>query len=333
MPRQSRARAALAGAIVLLAQTAAAGERSCADIAATTSGMRITRADSVAAGTLPTDNPGRAALTGAARQGAAMPAHCRIDGAIGERIGVGGATFATGFELRLPDQWNGKMLFQGGGGMDGVVGEAIGAIPFAGATTAPALSRGYAVVSTDSGHQGRDGGDSRFAVDQQARIDHAYGAIGTVAVAARALVEARYGRPAAHSYYMGCSNGGRTAMMAAQRFPALFDGVVAGNPGFRLSHAAIGQAWNVAAFSAAAPLDATGRPVLAAALSDADLALVAAAVLRRCDGADGLVDGSVDAMSALPLRSHRAAMRRHQDADLPGGVPGGSAPARLGGGA
>jgi feruloyl esterase len=96
---------------------------------------------------------------------------------------------------------------------------------------------------------------------------------------------------------MGCSNGGRSAMMAAQRFPTLFDGVVAGAPAFRLTRAAIAQIWDTQAFLGAAPRDAEGRRILAEAFSEGDLRLVAGAVLRACDAADDLADGSIDAMA------------------------------------
>lgn len=297
MSRIRIGRLALAG--VLVAGQAGAAERACADLAALAGPqLRISRAEAVAAGQLPADNPGRAALTGAARSRAVLPAQCVVEGMIAPRPGPDGTTTGIGFQLRLPDPWNGRFLFQGGGGLDGVVNDALGAIPVSGATALPALNRGYAVVSTDSGHQGRDSSDASFATDQQARLDHGYAAIGAVTDTAKALVAARYGRPAARSYYMGCSNGGRTALMAVQRFPLAFDGVVAGDPGFRLSRAAIAQAWDVAAFNRAAPRDAAGAPILAQALTPVDLRLVADAVLKQCDALDGLADGSIDAPSA-----------------------------------
>jgi pimeloyl-ACP methyl ester carboxylesterase len=281
------------------AAAAAAEERACSVLTALARpDLRILRAEQVPEGTLPAENPGRAALTGAARAGAAMPAHCVVEGAINPRTGAGGQSFAIGFELRLPANWNGRLLFQGGGGMDGVLNEAVGAIPVAGATAPPALNRGYAVVSTDSGHRGRDASDASFALDQQARLDYGYAAIGEVSREARAVLSARYGRGPDRAYYMGCSNGGRTAMMAAQRFPTAFDGIVAGNPGFRLSRAAVAQAWDVAVLNRAAPRDAEGKPILAAALSEGDLRLLADAVLQGCDAADGVADGSIDAMAA-----------------------------------
>ncbi|AWN49899.1 tannase/feruloyl esterase family alpha/beta hydrolase [Methylobacterium terrae] len=260
--------------------------------------LRIARAEAVPAGTLPADNPGRAALTGAARARAALPAHCLVEGTIDPRVGAGGVAYGTGFQLRLPEAWNGRFLFQGGGGLDGVVGEALGAIPVSGATAPPALLRGYAVASTDSGHRGRDNADAAFGLDQQARIDFAYGAIGTVAREARALIAARYGRAPAKAYFMGCSNGGRSALMAATRYPTAFDGIVAGAPAFRLTRAALGQIWDTRAFLDAAPNDPEGKPILAEAFSEADLGLVADAVLKTCDAADGLADGAVEAVSS-----------------------------------
>ena len=297
----TRRAAAPALAVLLLAgQGAHAAEaaRPCADLQGLSGpNLRIARAEDVPAGQLPAENPGRAALTGAARSRAVLPAQCLVEGTVAPRPGVGGATTGIGFQLRLPNPWNGRLLVQGGGGVDGVVNDALGAIPVSGATALPALNRGYAVLSTDSGHQGRDSSDSSFATDQQARLDHAYAAIGPATNAARAITAAHYGRTPAHSYYMGCSNGGRTAMMAAQRFPLLFDGVVAGDPGFRLSRAAIAQAWDVAAFLRAAPAGPDQRPVLAEALTPEDLRLVTDAVLARCDALDGLKDGLVDAPS------------------------------------
>jgi feruloyl esterase len=292
------------GVVVVLAldlvfgQTAMAGQ-SCASLADLAGPqLRVSRVEDISAGQLPADNPGRAALTGAARVRAALPAHCLVEGMISPRPGLDGAGTGIGFQLRLPQPWNGRFLFQGGGGMDGVVSDAVGAIPISGATALPALDRGYAVVSTDSGHQGKDSSDAAFGTDQQARLDYAYAAIGPVTDTAKAMIAAYYGHAPDHSYYMGCSNGGRTALMAVQRFPDSFDGVVAGDPGFRLSRAAIAQAWDVNALNRAAPRDADGQPILAAALTPADLRVVTEAVLSQCDALDGLADGSVDAPSA-----------------------------------
>ena len=179
-----------------------------------------------------------AALTGISGTADTLQPHCLVEGEIEPRTGVNGKHYGTRFQLRLPENWNGKFLFQGGGGMDGFVGEALGGTPIRGSTATPALQRGYAVVSTDSGHQGRDAG---FAEDQQARLDYAYAAIGKVTRVAKQLIQQNYTKEPQHSYFMGCSNGGRAALMAAQRYPTEFDGIVASNPGFRLGRGVVEQ--------------------------------------------------------------------------------------------
>jgi feruloyl esterase len=221
-----------------------------------------------------------------------LPAHCLLRGALEHRTGVQGRPYEIGFEIRLPMQWNGRLLFQGGGGLDGVVRPAVGEV---GAGSPPALARGFAVVSTDSGHQGLN---ASFGFDQQARIDFAYASIGKVEEEARHVLDVFYGRPARYSYFAGCSNGGREGMMAAERFPDLFDGVVAGDPGFHLTAAAVGEMWDTQHFERIAPHDAQGHPILSQALSVEDLQLLSGAVLRQCDALDGLADGMVNNVGA-----------------------------------
>jgi feruloyl esterase len=222
--------------------------------------------------------------------GAPLPQHCRVRGTIERRTGVGGREFGTGFELRLPSEWNGRFLFQGGAGLDGQVSPAIGRI--ANSAQAPALARGFAVVSTDAGHSGSMV-DASFGTDQQARVDYGYAAIGKVTAAAKALVRRYYGRTPAHSYFAGCSNGGRQALTAAERYPLLFDGIVAGDPTLRFSRVAIDEAWNLNVLARAAPKDAAGHPLIAKVFSPDDLSLVKSALLRRCDARDGLADGQI----------------------------------------
>lgn len=298
--RSIPARALLALGISLPVLSAAHADEAsrCLALLSADPAVRFIEQRYVPAGERPQANPGRAALTGEALSKLGMPAHCLISGAIGERTGEGGTRYATHFELRLPSPWNGRFLFQGGGGMDGVLGQAVGAIPFRGATALPALNRGYAVVSTDSGHSGQNSSDARFGLDQQARLDYAYAAIGAVTTQAKRLIHGYYSKSPSHSVFMGCSNGGRSALMAAQRYPTEFDGIIAGNPGLRLSRAAVAQAWDVRALNAAAPRTADGRPILAQALTQGDQALIAEHVLAACDELDGAKDGSIDAMGS-----------------------------------
>ena len=272
------------------AANAASVEDRCAALLDTsTPGLHIVTAKYTPAG--PSGDDPQRAMTGASGAGAMLPAHCMVQGEIGRRTGSDGKTYVLRFELRLPDDWMGRFLFQGGGGTDGFLANAVGSIPFQGSTGNPALARGYAVVSMNGGH---DGLDASFGQDQQARVDFAYAAIGKVTEAAKELVTRYYSAPISHSYFMGCSNGGREAMIAAQRYPTEFDGVVAGNAGFHLSRAAIGEAWDTQAFMRIAPPASDGRKVLANALTDADLELVSGAVLKGCDAADGIRDGLIN---------------------------------------
>lgn len=244
-----------------------------------TDDTRLDKAEYFAAGEIPAPFPGL--------PGMKVPAHCVLRATISPRKGVGGQQFGIGFELRLPLDWSGRFLFQGGGGLDGSIRPAVG-MNFFGPT---ALARGFAVVSTDAGHQGMD---ATFASDQQARIDYAYAALGRVTEQAKTLVKAFYGEKIRYSYFDGCSNGGRQGMMAASRYPELFDGIVAGDPGFRLSRAAVAEAWNTKYFGRVSQRNAAGRPILSTAFSQAELSLISTSILKQCDAKDGLADGSVN---------------------------------------
>jgi pimeloyl-ACP methyl ester carboxylesterase len=219
----------------------------------------------------------------------ALPAHCIVRGAISPRVGADGKPYETRFELRLPTEWSGRFLYQGGGGNDGNVGQAIGRNT--GAFPTPGLARGFAVVSTDAGHQG---GGPEFALDRQARIDHAYAAHDRTATTAKTLIARYYGRGPTKSYFNGCSGGGRQGLMFAQRYPGYFDGIIACAPAMSVSSGAtIAAAWDTQTFLAVAPADADGRKILSRAFSNEDLALVASKIAASCDAADGASDGMV----------------------------------------
>ncbi len=218
---------------------------------------------------------------------AALPAYCRLDGVIDRRTGAAGATYGIGFALALPENWNGRFLFQGGGGLNGSVLPPLGASAAGGE---PGLARGFAVASTDTGHQGRGAFDASFMQDQQASIDFAYAAIGRAAEAAKRIIERHYGRPPAHSYFAGCSTGGREAMLMAQRYPLYFDGIISGAPAMRTSFSGIGDRWVAVTLNEIAPKDAKGLPVTQAALSEGDKKAVIDGLLNECDAADGLKD-------------------------------------------
>jgi feruloyl esterase len=140
--------------------------------------------------------------------------------------------------------------------------------------------------------------DSSFAVDQQARLDFAYQAVERANRAAKRLVSRYYGRAPEYAYFMGCSTGGREAMLAAQRLPLEFDGVVAGNPAFNLTRIAANQVWSLQTVTRVAPRDANGRPQLYKAFTDPQLQAVADAVTAQCDSLDGLADGMINDFQA-----------------------------------
>jgi len=207
-----------------------------------------------------------------------LPAYCRVDGMIDRRTGADGKPYGIGFAINLPDNWNGRFLQQGGGGLNGSVGFPLGAQA---AGTQPALLRGFAVVTTDTGHTGTNGFDGSFQGEQQAALDFAYQAVGRVAGLAKQIVAQYYGRAADHSYFAGCSTGGREGMLMVERHPTFFDGVVVGAPAMRTNFSGIGDEWVAVALNQAPKL------------SDADKKTVIDGIVNQCDAADGLKDGIV----------------------------------------
>jgi feruloyl esterase len=199
--------------------------------------------------------------------GAVHAAHCRATGVIGTEIG---------FSVWLPDAWNGRFLMSGGGGY-------VGSIPGPG----PGVDRGFAVTSTDTGHRSQ-GIDASWALNNLERqLNFGYLATHRTAETAKAIIREYYGNDAHHSYFNGCSTGGRQALMEAQRFPADFDGVVSGAPVFdwtRVLAAGIKNAQ--AAFPDPA---AVAKPIVTLEA----LRLLQRSVLEACDASDGVTDGVV----------------------------------------
>ena len=217
-----------------------------------------------------------------------LPRDKTLDRSAAERrIGSGGVEYGIRFALALPDDWTGQFLFQGGGGLNGSVNPPLGA---AAAGERPALARGFAVVSTDTGHQGVVFNGSFFA-DQEATLNFLYLANGKVTLVAKQLIDAYYRKPAAHSYFVGCSTGGREAMIMSQRYPRYFDGLVAGAPAMRTGFSNLGIRSVSTALSAAAKRDSNGTVIPGSALSDSDKRLVVAGLVAACDADDGLQDG------------------------------------------
>jgi feruloyl esterase len=280
--------------VVMAASCAAAVARaqstaSCANLAhLKMDGVEITNAAPIPAGTtLPPMFPGGPGI-------GPLPAHCRVDGVINRRKVADGEEFGISFELALPEKnaWNGDFMMQGGGGGNGVVSYPLGA-SYSGEKSA--LARGFVVASTDTGHKSKTGPfDFSFMRDQQAYLDFAFLANAEVAGVAKKIIAEYYAKPAAYSYFVGCSTGGREGMILSQRYPTVFNGIVSGDPAMRtgLSNLAISR-WIPVAYNQAAPKDASGKPLIDKFLTEGDRKLFMDALMNRCDARDGLADGII----------------------------------------
>jgi len=176
-------------------------------------------------------------------------------------------------EVWLPENWNGKFQFVGGGGWAGVI-----SVP----AMVSAVQEGYATASTDTGHKG---GNALFAIDHPEKLtDFAYRAVHETTVQAKALINKYYDRAPRLSYWNGCSTGGRQGLMEAQRYPEDFDAVIAGAPANFQTHL---HAWDL---SVAVP--ALKDP--AAAVPAAKLAMLNRAAIEACDATDGIKDGLIN---------------------------------------
>jgi feruloyl esterase len=227
------------------------------------------------------------AASGAAGSASSYPAHCQVKGAVNQRTGVDGKSYAIGYDIRLPATgWNGKFFYAGDSGLDGAISDPLGTSALGGKTNA--LSLGYAVASSDGGHiDGAGGLDGSFGLDPQARADYGYNALGTLTPLAKKIVTQFYGVAPSRAYYTGCSKGGQSGLMAASRFADQFDGIIAGNPGMDLPKATIAQIYDTQQF-------ATVNANIANAFAAKDLALVASQILAKCDALDGAADGIVN---------------------------------------
>jgi hypothetical protein len=293
--RYRKAAAAVAAALLLpacggtddharTAATMAAAEPgsligSCTDLAARLDTPADTTITGVTLAPSDSGQPGGQATAG-------LPEHCVVTGRMFERVGaIDGHEYAISFEMRLPLDWNGRFYHQGNGGMDGNVVPALGSV---GAGPVPsALARGFAVLSSNAGHDGSRG--PAFGIDPQARLDYGYQAVEKLTPVAHDIIEAAYGRAPDRNYFGGCSNGGRHAMIAAARYGDIYDGILAGAPGFRLPLSALA---NIAGAQLYSPL-ADAPQNLASAFTNDERTLLADAVLAQCDALDGLTDGIV----------------------------------------
>jgi pimeloyl-ACP methyl ester carboxylesterase len=214
---------------------------------------------------------GAATVTAAAVVAASgeVPAYCKVNARIDPKLN---------FELRLPDAWNSKLQYFGGGGYNGSIPPLVAGDLL----SLPAIKKGFATVGSDSGHQA-SGLDASWALNDPTAAQ-LFGSLSvpTVMSSVVEMLKVAYGTAPAKSYFEGCSNGGREALMTAQRYPNLFDGIIARAP-----------AYNWVGFMGGFNRTAKAMSAPGGSLDAAKVATLAKAVRDACDADDGIVDGVV----------------------------------------
>jgi len=250
-------------------QATEAAQRSCESLAQLAlPNTKITIAQSVAAGAFtqpPVPNP----MPGMTASYKDVPAFCRV---VAEVSPTADSTIKL--EVWLPASgWNGKYQGQGNGGFAGMIGyPALGA----------AVKRDYATAGTDTGHVG---GDAVWALGHPEKvIDFGYRGLHEMTLKAKAIIQAYYGNQPQHSYFSSCSDGGREALMEAQRFPQDYDGILAGAPANFWTHLLVAAIW----VTQATTLDQ------ASFIPAEKLPAIGAAVIAACNAQDGVADGLIN---------------------------------------
>ena len=199
-----------------------------------------------------------------------LPSFCRVAGVIKPS-----SDSDIRFEVWMPSSmWNGRFAGVGNGGFGGSIDfDSLGNL----------VAGGYVTAATDTGHHGNVT-DATWALGHPEKVtDFGYRAIHETAEKAKALVAAFYGSGPKRSYFSSCSNGGRQALMEAQRYPADYDGIIAGAPANYWTSLLSSGVWQQALLQ-----DPAG------AIPPAKLPAIEAAALAACDALDGVQDGVID---------------------------------------
>jgi hypothetical protein len=217
------------------------------------------------------------------------------------------------FEVNLPVNWNNRLLQMGGGGFDGTLVTGLGGVSNQAPSTPTPLALGYVTLGSDSGHEGT-GFDAAFALNDEALANFGHLQIKKTHDAALHLVKARYGSLPQHSYFAGASQGGHEGLVAAQKYPADFDGVIAQYPAYNVLLMHLGSQ-----HFAKALYGESG----AGWINPNKVKTLVAAVYAACDGLDGLEDGIISNVpgcnKVFTMQTVRAALRCEGGADMGNG--------------
>jgi feruloyl esterase len=268
-----------------------------------------------------TDTPANTPTTG-------LPERCIVNGHVNKHISpVDNCTYQIAFQVQLPlsAAWNGRFMFQGGGGTEGSVPTATGTDSGSGGGNY-GIENGFAVASQNGGHNNTDlqacastnaatdGSVLEFYLDPLGTIGQAYQSIEVSALTAKYIVNQYYGDGPDRSYWVGCSTGGRQGMVMSQNFPSFFDGIVAGDPVYDQQALALSEVYGIEQIlnvylsnSALTPPGPTEEPQAAPeapaphlypAFPSSDQGLFETALLQACDALDGVTDGVIDDLPA-----------------------------------
>ncbi|HEY6332936.1 MAG TPA: tannase/feruloyl esterase family alpha/beta hydrolase [Blastocatellia bacterium] len=253
--------------IIILA--ACAGQASAQQSCETLTGLKIPHVE-ITAATLVPEGPFKAVRPGVATHPFALAAHCEVKG-----VSRPTSDSEIKFEVWLPaNGWNGKYEQVGNGGWAGQIPTP---------SIADSVRRGYASAGTDDGHTG--GGNAVWAMGHPEKfIDFGYRAVHETSVAAKEVIRAFYGKDMTRSYFFGCSDGGREALMEAERYPNDFVGIIAGAPANFWTHLVTGAIWNAQALVETPD----------SFIPPAKLPAIQKAVLAACDGLDGVNDQLIE---------------------------------------
>jgi feruloyl esterase len=196
-----------------------------------------------------------------------VPEHCRVSVMVQPEINI---------EVNLPADWNGRFYMFGNGGLAGEPFDTPARVQ----NRAQGLKAGFAPAATDTGHTAAEP-IGTFAQNRQKLLDFAFRSLHVTAETGKLLVRAYYGDSPAKSYFDGCSQGGRQALILAQRFPADFDGILAGAPALDYVGSQVARAYWL-------------QGLAASPIAPSKLKLVADSVYAKCDAKDGLKDGLID---------------------------------------